>query len=79
MGRRITRDPWLLETVEKGLTLNFMSQPTQQSVLHYAVMGADQIEICNTEVRSLREKGAITRENECSFTGFFSGLKSSLG
>ena len=43
-------------------------------------MGADQIEICNTEVRSLREKGAITRANDCSFTsGFFLVPKASGG
>jgi hypothetical protein len=57
-----------------------MSRPTQQSVQHNAAMNADQIEICNMEVRSLREKGAITRANECSFTrGFFLVPKASGG
>lgn len=78
--RRIPCDPWILETVEKGFTLDFMSRPTQQNVQHNAAMNSDQIEICKMEVRSLWEKGAITRANECSFTrGFFLVPKASGG
>jgi hypothetical protein len=80
MWRTITSDPWILETVEKGLTLDFMSPPTQQKIPHNAVMSADQIEICNAEVKSLLRKRAITRAIDYSFTsGFFLVPKASGG
>ncbi len=80
MWRTITSDPWILQTVEKGLTLELMPTPTQQKIPHNAVMSADQIEICNAEVKSLLEKGAITRAIDCNFTsGFFLVPKASGG
>jgi hypothetical protein len=57
---KITSDPWVLPTVENGLSLDFISTPTQQKIPHNAAMNDQQLEICDTEISSLLRKGAIT-------------------
>lgn len=78
--RNITGDPWILETVQHGLSLDFISLPTQQRIPHNAVMNAEQIRICTEEIASLLGKGAITQVTDYGFiSGFFLVPKASGG
>jgi hypothetical protein len=70
--QKITCDPWVLETVQYGLSLDFMSPPFQQKIPRNAAMNVEQTEICQEEVTSLLGKGVITQVNVYGFvSGFF--------
>ena len=76
----ITRDPWILHTVQHGLTLDFLSQPTQLKIPINALMNNEQTKICDEEIASLIEKGAIVQVCDYEFvSGFFLVPKSSGG
>ncbi len=78
--QNITNDPWVLETVHHGLSLDFSSPPTQQRIPHNAVMNTEQSKICDEEVAALLEKGAITQVDRGEFiSGFFLIPKASGG
>jgi hypothetical protein len=58
--------------VKHGLSLDFISTPTQQKIPRNAVMNVQQLEICDTEISSLLRKGAITPLDGVGFvSGFF--------
>ena len=68
----ISKDPWIIQSVSEGVKINFLSPPFQahsQSNMH---MGKIQSDICDQEVRSLLEKGAIELIEPGE--GFVSGL-----
>lgn len=50
---KITGDPWILETVQHGLSLEFITPTTKKKIPHNAVMNAEQTKICKKEVASL--------------------------
>lgn len=78
--REITYDPWVLEVIQNGLSLNFVSSPFQQKIPRNAAMNANQTKICNKEVLFLLEKGVITPVNSYAFiSGFFLVPKASGG
>lgn len=78
--RTITGDPWILETVQNGLSLDFISPATQRRIPRNAVMNSEQIGICAEEITSLLEKGAITQVYNYFFvSGFFLVPKASGG
>ncbi|KAI9562493.1 hypothetical protein GHT06_009930 [Daphnia sinensis] len=77
---KITSEPWVFRTVEHGLSLDFISTPTQLKIPRNAVMNDQQLEICDTEIFSLLRKGAITPSDGVGFiSGFFVVPKSSGG
>lgn len=67
----ITKDPWVLSTVAEGLSLEFTSVPSQSHIPENAHMNPSQFELCDTEVNSLIEKGAVI---ECEAPSFISGI-----
>ena len=76
----VTRDPWILHTVQHGLTLDFLSPPTQLKIPINALMNNEQTKICDEEIASLIEKGAIVQVRDYDFiSGFFFVPKSSGG
>ncbi|KZS07400.1 Uncharacterized protein APZ42_028944 [Daphnia magna] len=68
---KITKDPWILETVSRGFSWEFISDPIQESTPSNAAMGAIQKQLCDQEVSSLLQKGAIVK---ASGPGFVSGI-----
>ncbi|KAI9556087.1 hypothetical protein GHT06_018659 [Daphnia sinensis] len=62
---RLTRDPWVLSTVENGFELEFIAEPPfQRSIPPNASMDAVQLDLCSAEVESLIKKGAIVETEE---------------
>jgi hypothetical protein len=58
--------------VAEGLSLEFVSHPTQSLIPRNSVSNPSQWEACNKEVISLLEKGAIVQTGEPSFvSGIF--------
>ncbi|EFX68765.1 hypothetical protein DAPPUDRAFT_259675 [Daphnia pulex] len=49
--RTITGDSWILETVQHGLSLDFISPPTQRRIPRNAVMNSEQIGHSNEEAQ----------------------------
>lgn len=68
---QITNDPWILQTVAEGLSLELVSQPFQSVIPKNSVSNPTQWEACNKEIISLLEKGAIVETGE---PGFVSGI-----
>ena len=56
----VTRDSWVLETVNNGLLIDFVSKPIQRRLPNSVTMSDDMKKICDDEVDSLASKGAIT-------------------
>jgi hypothetical protein len=78
--QKITCDPWVLGTVQYGLSLDFVSPPFQQKIPRNAAMNVEQTKICQEEVTSLLGKGVITQVNDYGFvSGFFLVPKASGG
>lgn len=57
--KNISKDPWVLEAVTLGLKLEFHSVPTQLNMPPCPALSDSQISLCNKEVSSLIEKGAV--------------------
>ncbi len=70
--KSITKDPWVLKTVSEGLLLDFVSEPYQSNIPGNAAMNSTQWQLCDAEVSSLIEKGAIIESsNPCFISGIF--------
>jgi hypothetical protein len=67
----ITKDPWIQQTVSRGFCLNLTSEPVQYFIPRNAPMINTQLDLCDGEVRSLLEKGAVVRAHG---EGFLSGI-----
>ncbi len=62
---RLTKDPWVLSTVEYGFELEFIAEPPfQRSIPPNASMDAVQLDLCSAEVESLVKKGAVVETEE---------------
>ena len=67
----ITKDPWIQQTVSRGFRLYFTSEPVKYFIPRNALTTNTQSDLCDGEVRSLLEKGAIVRAQG---EGFLSGI-----
>ena len=80
--RKYSTDHWVLNTVSKGLFIDFISTPKLSSVLQRdIVMGIDMMKVCDDEVASLLVKRAIievTDGSEGVVAPFFSVPKIEL-
>jgi hypothetical protein len=62
---RLTKDPWVLSTVENGFELEFIAEPPfQRSIPPNTSMDSVQLDLCSTEVESLIKKGAVVEADE---------------
>lgn len=76
----ITKDPWILRTVSFGFCLDFVGDPTQSVIPNNARMTETQAELCDKEMHSLLEKGAVvTAQGEGFLSGIFLIQKKSGG
>ncbi|KZS19608.1 Uncharacterized protein APZ42_013881 [Daphnia magna] len=57
--KSLSKDPWILSSVEVGVKIDFISPPFQTVAGRNMKMGGIQSEICDREVKNLLEKGAI--------------------
>jgi hypothetical protein len=71
--KSLSKDPWILSSVKEGVKIDFISPPFQTVAGRNMKMGKIQSEICDREVKSLLEKGAIEKI-ATSTEGFISGL-----
>ena len=71
--KSLSKDPWILSSVGEGVKIHFVSPPFQTVAGRNMKMGDNQTDICDKEVKSLLEKGAIEPVNDSSI-GFISGL-----
>jgi hypothetical protein len=71
--KSLSKDPWILSSVKEGVKIDFISPPFQTVAGRNMKMGKIQSEICDREVKSLLEKGAI-EQIATSTEGFISGL-----
>ncbi len=61
----LTKDPWVLSTVEYGFELEFIAEPPfQHSIPPNASMDAVQLDLGSAEVESLIKKGAVVETEE---------------
>lgn len=63
----ITMDPWILQSVEYGVTIEFSSDPVQFSIPHNGAMSERCSEFCAAEVKALVQKGAVVRASSKGF------------
>ena len=68
----ITRDPWVLATVQ-GYQIDFLSKPQQTVVPHTPKYSAEQNQLIVEEVKELLGKGAIVEVHNPR-GGFYSNL-----
>ncbi|KZS16152.1 Uncharacterized protein APZ42_018153 [Daphnia magna] len=68
----ISNDPWIIQSLSEGVKIDFVSPPFQSHYQSNMLMGKDQLEICEQEIKSLLEKRAI--EPIEPGRGFVSGL-----
>jgi len=71
--RKITGDPWVLNTVSSGFRIDFLSRPRQTCKPLEGGLSDVMISICDEEVDDLLLKGAIVRVLDSS-PGFYSRL-----
>ena len=76
----ITKDPWIQQTVSRGFRLDFVSEPVQYFIPRNTPMTDTQSDLCDGEVRSLLDKGAVVRVHGEEFlSGIFLIPKKSGG
>ncbi|KAI9551304.1 hypothetical protein GHT06_002504 [Daphnia sinensis] len=68
----ISNDPWIIQSISEGVKIDFVSPPFQSHYQGNMLMGKNQLEICEQEIKSLLEKRAI--EPIEPGKGFVSGL-----
>lgn len=61
MWQSLTKDPWVLDTVTNGLSLDFKERPGISFFFFSPFMRPDQIEICRKELMEMEEKSALVR------------------
>ena len=71
--KSLSKDPWILSSVGEGVKIHFVSPPFQTVAGRNMKMGDNQTDICDKEVKSLLEKGAIEPVSDSSI-GFISDL-----
>ena len=62
--REISNDPWVISTVSEGLWLDFQSPPIQSFRFPEISMNAEQMALCDSEVKALILKQAIVLSKE---------------
>ena len=75
----ITKDQWVLSTVAGGVELEFSSTPFQTCPPARSNLGPKQTEICDAEVLSLLQKGAISIAKEVVFLSPFFAIPKKSG
>lgn len=63
----MTQDPWVLELVNQGLQLDFLSTPFQDRFVPNMLMNENQKQICTQEVNELLSKGAVISASSIGF------------
>lgn len=74
-----TRDPWVISTVREGLRLELVGTPSQFNFPPDIAMGDAQSSVCDSEVRSLLDKGAIKRADSPGFVSSFFAIPKRSG
>ena len=54
-----TDDPWILNIIDYGYSIEFTHPPVQKLIPPEVIMDKEKTAICNSEVESLKKKGAI--------------------
>ena len=75
--KSLSKDPWILSSVGEGVKIHFVSPPFQTVAGRNMKMGDNQTDICDKEVKSLLEKGAIEPVNDSS-VGFITQIAQRL-
>lgn len=70
----VSRDPWVLEIVNHGLEIEFVTEPVQSFRPGDVRLGDREAEICDQEITSLLEKNAIEVSSEPHQTSFLSSF-----
>ncbi|KAI9552670.1 reverse transcriptase [Daphnia sinensis] len=68
----VSRDPWILEVVGIGLSIEFTSEPVKTSRPGRMTLSVKEMEICDQEIASLLRKKAIKISLEPPYSSFLS-------
>ena len=68
---QITKDPWIFDLIELGFKLELENVPTQNRQVASGLLTTEQKNLCDQEVLSLVQKGAIAVSDA---PGFFSPI-----
>lgn len=68
----LTADPWILNIVKFGYFIDFLRLPVQDKLPSEIIMDDEKSKICDAEVRTLLQKGAIVLASD--ETGFVSNF-----
>lgn len=82
MWQSLTKDPWVLDTVKYGLSLDFKEEPRAPGIPFSPLMDPGQLEVCRKELLEMLGKGAIVKVDKANrgfVSGFFVISKSSGG
>lgn len=74
MWQSLTKDPWVLDTVRYGLSLDLKEEPRAPRIPFSPLMDPNQLEVCRKELLEMLGKEAVVKVGEadrCFVSGFF--------